>query len=133
MVEPYEGARDVVRQLEADGAKLALVTSKMRRGTALGLRRADLEDAFDTWVCADDVVRGKPDPEPVLRALEALGTTPSAAVFVGDSPHDLAAAKGAGTYSAAATWGPFAHEDLAKHAPDFWLKHPRDILTIRPG
>ena len=44
-------------------------------------------------VGADDTARHKPDPEPILLALERLGAQPEDAVYVGDSPFDIGAAR----------------------------------------
>ena len=55
-----------------------------------------LERYFETVVTGDDTERHKPDPEPLLLALERLGASPSAAAYVGDSPFDIRAAKAAG-------------------------------------
>jgi pyrophosphatase PpaX len=106
------------------------VTSKLRPGALLGLRAAGLEDAFDVVVGADDVQHHKPDPAPVLAALERLGADPTGTVFIGDSPHDMAAGRAAGVWTAAALWGPFARAALEPHRPDFWLAAPKDIARL---
>jgi pyrophosphatase PpaX len=129
MVRPYDGIVEAVRTLAAR-AELGLVTSKLRPGALLGLRAAGLEDAFDVVVGADDVQRHKPDPAPVLAALERLGADPTGTVFIGDSPHDMAAGRAAGVWTAAALWGPFARAALEPHRPDFWLATPTDIARL---
>jgi pyrophosphatase PpaX len=53
----------------------------------------------------EDTSSHKPDPEPVLLAIEQLGGTPDEAVYVGDSPFDIRAAKAAGMFAVAVTWG----------------------------
>jgi pyrophosphatase PpaX len=130
MVKPYPGVDEVVRQLKGRGVRLGVVTSKLRRGTLRGLSRCGLDGLFDAIVAADDVDRHKPDPGPVLAALERLGTEPASAVFIGDSPHDLVAGRGAGVRTAAALWGPFPRAWLEPHAPDYWLDAPRDIRSL---
>jgi pyrophosphatase PpaX len=55
---------------------------------------------------------------------------PATTVFVGDSPHDMAAGRAAGVRTAAALWGPFARGDLEPHAPDFWLERPDDLSRL---
>lgn len=129
MVRPYDGVVEAVLALAAR-AELGLVTSKLRHGALRGLRTAGLEDAFDLVVGADDVERHKPDPAPVLAALERLGADPARTVFVGDSPHDMAAGRGAGVRTAAALWGPFPRAALEPHTPDYFLETPRDLLTL---
>lgn len=129
-VRPYPGAVETVRALERQGARLALVTGKMRRGAGAGLRVLGLEDAFPLRVCGDDVTQGKPHPESVHKALDALGVPASDAVFVGDSPHDMGAGRAAGVATAAARWGPFADADLATFAPTHWLDDLPSLLRL---
>ncbi len=127
-VRTYEGATEVVQALRAQGKALAIVTSKMREGTERGLRFLGLEDTFDAVVCADDVTHGKPDPEPVQLALSLLKVEATRAVFVGDSPHDMASGKAAGVKTLAALWGPFTREALEETQPDGYLTSPEEIL-----
>ncbi|HEX9580644.1 MAG TPA: HAD-IA family hydrolase [Gemmatimonadales bacterium] len=133
LVQPYPGVNDVVQFLKAQGKRLGIVTSKMRRGTLHGLALCGLDGVFDSIVAADDVDRHKPDPTPVLKALEWLGAEAASAVFVGDSPHDLAAGRAAGVRTAAALWGPFPKDWLTPHQPDYWLEAPGDVLRLERG
>jgi pyrophosphatase PpaX len=130
MVNAYPGVPEVVRELSRRGARLGLVTSKLNDNAWLGLRVAGIKDAFEVLVGADDVRRGKPDPEPVLLALDRLGVSAADALFVGDSPHDIESGCRAGVKTAAATWGPFARAALEAAKPDFWLEKPDDLLRI---
>lgn len=130
MAKPFEGAADTVRALHAEGIEQAIVTGKRRRGTTYGVRLLGVEDVLTTWVCADDVERGKPDPEGVLRALELLEVDASEAIFVGDSPHDMEAGRRAGVKTVAAAWGPFSIEQLEPHQPSLWLEDVRDALEL---
>lgn len=132
LVRPYDGIVSAVRALKEEGKRLGLVTSKVRSGAARGLRVAGLDQAFDVIIGADDVRHPKPHPEPVLVALDRLGTQPGEAVFIGDSRHDLESGRAAGVKTAAALWGPFDRAHLADLEPDFWLEHPGDILTLTP-
>jgi pyrophosphatase PpaX len=79
---------------------------------------------------AEDVTNHKPHPEPLLRALAQLGAPPAQALYVGDSTHDIAAARAAQMSVAAAAWGPFPRHELVSLAPDFLLDDPSDLLSI---
>jgi pyrophosphatase PpaX len=124
MVRPYPGVTRAVTAMHACGARLGIVTSKTREGAVRGLAHCGLDGLFDVVVGADDVERHKPDPEPVRRALELLGAPADGTVFVGDSPHDLAAGRAAGVATAAVGWGPFPRAALEPHAPDHWIDEP---------
>jgi len=52
------------------------------------------------------------------------------AVFIGDSPHDIAAGREAGVTTAGVLWGPFAREELTRASADFLLESPAEILFL---
>lgn len=133
LVRGYPGVPEVVRAIKAVGASLGVVTSKVREGAQRGLLAGGYDGLFDVIVGADDVERTKPDPEPVHRALDQLGTTPDRAIFIGDATHDLIAGRAAGVKTAAALWGPFARDVLAPHTPDFWLEGPGALRRLLDG
>lgn len=130
MVREYPGVRDAVERLRARGFRLGIVTSKLRDGAVRGLRCCGYDDVFDVLVCADDVNRTKPHPEPVDKACTALGAQPEATVFIGDSPHDLVAGRAAGVATGAVLWGPFARTELAPHAPNYWFETPGELTHL---
>ena len=73
MVEVYPGVREALENLcVREAVRLAIVTSKNRRGTRRGLQLCGLEQYFDVFVTADDVDKYKPDPAPVIAALDQL-------------------------------------------------------------
>jgi pyrophosphatase PpaX len=133
MVRPYPGVVGMVRHLAERGARLGIVTSKMRAHAERGLHVAGLQGAFEVIVAAEDVTRGKPDPEPVLRALERFGRSAEETLFVGDSPHDIHAGNRAKVSTAAATWGPFPRAALEKARPTHWVDRPEDVLLQVPA
>ena len=133
MLRPFPGAAETVRALEARGVALAIVTSKYRRATLQGLDLCGLTRHFPVIVTPEDVANPKPHPDPVLAALERLGASASEALFVGDSPHDIASGKAAGTRTAAALWGPFPRQALERERPDAWLECQEDVLELVGG
>jgi pyrophosphatase PpaX len=130
MLRPFPGAAETVRELARRGVGLAIVTSKHRRATLRGMDLCGITDHFDVIVTPEDVANPKPDPEPVRIALERLGVAPEEALFVGDSPHDIAAGRGAGTWTAGALWGPFPREALERERPDALLQAQEDVLRL---
>ena len=130
MVRAYNGIHEALDALAARKGKLGVVTSKQHASAQRGLERCGLAGRIEVLVGADDVDQGKPAPDPVLLALELLGARPERAVYVGDSPHDVAAGRAAGTRTAAVLWGPLSREELAPHKPDLWLEHPADLARL---
>ena len=88
------GAAELLAELDAAGIPKALVTSAQRRIMNAVLASTGL--AFATTVCAEDVRRSKPDPEPYLRAAALLGEAPGGCVALEDSPRGIASAQAAG-------------------------------------
>src|SRR5207249_1315152 len=103
----YDGVAEAVSAMHAAGVQLAAVTSKSRRLALRDLEFVGLLSHFSAIVAEEDAARHKPHPDPLLVALERLGSAPEGALMVGDSPYDIAAARAAGVRSGAALWGPF--------------------------
>lgn len=100
------GTRVFLDALPAD--RWAVVTSATRR-----LAEARLEAVGilpKTLVAADDVTRGKPDPEPYLLAARELGVDPARCVVFEDAPAGLRAGRAAGMTTVALTTTHQAHE-----------------------
>ena len=130
MVRPFPEIQAAITALKVGGMTLGVVTSKARTGLHRGLSVCGLEHLFDTLISVDDVTRYKPEPEPVLKALDSLNGEALRTVFIGDSPHDMAAGRAAGVLTAAALWGPFNKGHLEAHAPDYWLDSPTEITQF---
>ena len=132
-VKPYPGIVEVVIAVREAGCRTALVTSKSRQGAGRGLRLVGLDSTFDLLVCADDVERPKPHPEPVHRALRELDADVGRTLFVGDSVHDMKSGRAAGVTTGAVLWGPFGRDDLADTTPDYWLEEPEELRELVLG
>jgi HAD superfamily hydrolase (TIGR01509 family) len=90
------GALTALRTIRGAGFATALVTNTGRYLTDKALVGIGGEH-FDVTVCGDEVSRGKPAPDPYLRAAELLGLAAPDCVAVEDSPTGIAAAEASGT------------------------------------
>lgn len=88
--------------MAAVGARAAIVTSASRELAVLRLGAARLE-APSAFVTADDITRGKPDPQPYLIAAEKLGVDPARCLVVEDAPAGLRSGRAAGAATLAVT------------------------------
>ena len=93
---PYPGVNAALARLHAGGVPMAVVTNKAAAFTRPLLAATGLLPYFSTVVSGDTLPWKKPDPRPVLHACEELRVAPAQALFVGDSIHDVEAARGAG-------------------------------------
>ena len=89
------GALELVAGVRASGVRTALVSSSFRVLVDAALVKLGA-DNFDATVAGDEVSRGKPDPEPYLKACAELGVESGAAVVVEDAMNGVRAAEAAG-------------------------------------
>lgn len=131
-LEAFDDLLVLLPGLRAEGRKLGIVTAKRHRTVALALDRFPaLREDFDIVVAHEDTERHKPDPDPVLHALDQLGATPQQAVYIGDSPFDIRAAKSAGTFAVAVAWGGIHPDDrLLAEKPDAFVRSPEELLSV---
>jgi pyrophosphatase PpaX len=128
-LEAFEGIEHVLAELKRQGRRLGIVTAKRRKTVELAFAVLPLERYFDVVVTSDMTERHKPDPEPVLTALERLGVQPGEAAFVGDSPFDVASGRAAGVFTVAVAWGNIHPiENLAE--ADVLVKSPAQLLEV---
>jgi pyrophosphatase PpaX len=131
-LEAFDDLLALLPKLRGDGRKLGIVTAKRHCTVALALERFPaLREEFETVVTHEDTERHKPDPEPVLLAVERLGGSPSQAAYVGDSPFDIRAAKAAGVFAVGVAWGGIhPDERLLAEEPDAFVRSPRELLDV---
>ena len=93
------GTRALLDSVPAD--RWAVVTSATRRLAEARLDEAGIRPK--TLITADDITRGKPDPEPFLLAARRLGVDPTRCVVFEDAPAGLQAGRSAGMTTVALT------------------------------
>jgi pyrophosphatase PpaX len=122
----FEGVLDVLRRLKIEGRQLGIVSAKRRPTIERVLQGVGMGEYFDVVVGSDDTDRHKPDPAPVLKALELLEAEPEDAAYVGDSPFDVAAARAAGVFAVAVGWGGIHRVEDA----DAFVETPEGLLGV---
>lgn len=85
---------DVVLRYLKERFKVGIFTGRPKKDALDALQRFNRTDFFEIVVTRDDVEKGKPDPEGLLLACEALQVTK--AIYIGDNPDDALAAQSAG-------------------------------------
>lgn len=92
----YPGVVDGLHALRSRGLRLACLTNKPTDFARPLLAAKGLDDFFEVVFGGDAFARKKPDPLPLLKTCEHLGTTPARTLMVGDSSNDARAARAAG-------------------------------------
>ena len=129
LLRTFDGIPEMIVRLRKRGARLGVVTAKIRSTMELGFEHVPLERSwFEVLVAKEDTDRHKPHPEPLILALELMGAVAGDAIYVGDSPFDIRAAHAARVTAAAAAWGDiFPRDVLVAEAPQMVFDSPDQV------
>ena len=127
MFEVYYGIHPTLKTLKSSVANLSIVTSRSNNEVASDMTLNGLISLFDIIVTSDLTEKHKPNPEPLLYAIEKGHYLPSETLYVGDSVYDFKAACGANIAFAKALWG---LKTFDIRVQDYALKQPLDLLKI---
>ncbi len=119
-----------LEELHALGVAMAVCTNKPTTFSKKILSFLELAQYFQAIVGPDVAGARKPDPQHVLCTLEATHCLPSEALFVGDMPIDVHAARASGIDVAVVTTGSSSQEQLRASQPDHYLEHFSDLMKI---
>jgi phosphoglycolate phosphatase len=112
----YPGVAEGLAALRARGLPLACLTNKPLAFARELLQAKGLAGHFVQVFGGDSFERSKPDPLPLLKTCEALGSAPAQTLMVGDSQNDGLAARGAGCPVVLVTYG-YNHGEPIAQAP----------------
>ena len=130
-LQPCAGMGAALAELKRQGRTLGIVTAKRRVTVDLAFEHVPFGHLFDVVVGGDETERQKPDPAPVLLALERLGARAEDAAYVGDSPFDIGAGNAAGVFTVAVTWGGIhGRERLEPQLPDAIVDTAEELLAV---
>ena len=93
--KPIGRAIEFLQEAKNEGKKLCLATSTIKKFSDIILQEYKIYDYFDVIITAEDVEKGKPDPEIYTLALKKMNTTETDAVVFEDSYSGILAAKNA--------------------------------------
>ncbi|MBP3967124.1 pyrophosphatase PpaX [Paenibacillus lignilyticus] len=131
-VSAFPQVAEVFARLHEAGIQIGIVTTKMRLTTERGLRYVGLYDYVEPGaiVTIEDVEHPKPHPEPVLKALEALGADPATTLMVGDSVVDIEAAEAAGVISVGVAWSLKGEAKLRESGARHVIHNMRELYAF---
>ena len=94
--KPFPETGEVLSELKRRGKRIAIASGKYRYKIENLLEKYGMLGYPEKIVGYHDTARRKPFPDPILLAMSGSGVPPEQTVYVGDSPHDSAAAESAG-------------------------------------
>jgi phosphoglycolate phosphatase len=129
----HGGVVEVLQRLGTEGLRLGVCTNKAQAPTDRLLAALGLERFFAAIVGGDAVPAKKPDPGHLRAVLERLGAAPARSVMVGDSEHDVLAARSLGVPSVLVSFGytPVPARALgAERVIDHFLDLPAALASL---
>ncbi len=124
-LRPYDGITELIFKLNHCRIPVSIVTSS----PSLYCHRIIQywKWKIDVTVCYHDTHYKKPNPEPILLAIQKLNVSNSSVVAIGDDAKDIIAAKKADVLSVAAVWGSSNKKELLDSKPDKVLESVNDL------
>jgi|SRR5690625_4415938 len=129
-VKLFPNVKETLEKLQENEIRMGIVSAKMRDGVELALDVTGITQYFDSIVSIDDVRNPKPHPEPVLKGMKDLDSTPEETIMVGDNYHDIESGKNAGSKTVAVAWSLKGEEYLQKFNPTYMVKDMCELLPI---
>lgn len=99
MVKLNPGALELIDKIKMGGGKVGILTTSKRIWVEPAMKNLGILDRIDIFLGKEDVIKYKPDPEIILKAIEFLGGKKEETVMIGDTFNDVFAAKTAGVES----------------------------------
>ena len=127
---PIPGAKAALEQLKSRGVRIAVLTNSGRKAAFESLRRAGLLDLFEFVLTRDETIVMKPSPGGLAMAASRLGQGADAVYYVGDSPYDIAAARGAGVKVVSVASGNYSVERLRSEGADFAVASITEVPAV---
>jgi HAD superfamily hydrolase (TIGR01509 family) len=123
----YPGVSEMIAALPG---RKSTATTKGTATAGMVLEQFGLRPYFE-HVQGTDGFPSKPEPDVILKALDALGARPEDCLMVGDSGPDMDAGRRAGVRTCAVRWGYGNHEEMARLQPDYWIETPGELVCSR--
>ena len=127
---PYDGIREVLHTLQAEGWVLAVASNKFDSGTRKLVASIFPEVEFKAVYGNREGFPLKPDKALLDLIMEECGASPATSFMIGDSGVDIQTAKSAGVRSVGCLWGFRSREELEAQGADYIATHPLELLQI---
>ncbi|GAA4929665.1 HAD family hydrolase [Streptomyces coeruleoprunus] len=129
--EVFPEMRAFVDRLHGEGVPMAVASGSSRAAIEAVLRGTGLDARFDVLVSAEEVPRGKPEPDVFLEAARRLGADPAECVVLEDAPPGAAAAYAAGMRCIAVPYLPSSVDDPAFRSAGLLFRGGQREFTAR--
>jgi len=124
----FEGVAELLAELERRAVLWGVVTNKAERYTFPLLELLGVRSRAACIIGGDTTGRIKPDPAPLLAAIERIGIAPHHCVYLGDDRRDMEAGRAAGIKVIVAGFGYLNGNDPETWDADGMIDKPLELL-----
>ena len=117
-------------KLAADGENLSLITGNSLEIARKSLYKAGLSEYFNSFYGIENLVKGKPSPEGLKKAMEVSRVSSEQTRYVGDTPLDAKFAKAAGSKICLLYTGLYSRTDLEEENPDYIAENASEVYDF---
>lgn len=128
----FPKVRETLLALKEQGLTLTIASSRWHKSLSELTHDLQIAEYISYLVGADDVVKAKPDPEPVLKTLSAMGFKANEALVVGDMNVDILMGRNAGAKTCGVTYGNGTKQELEEAGADYLIDSIDELLTVPP-
>lgn len=121
---------ETLHALKGKGLTLAIASSRNHASLVELTLELGISDTISYLIGADDVEKAKPNPEPVLKVLNALGYKAHQALVVGDMNVDILMGVHAGAKTCGVTWGNGTIKELKEAGADYIINSIDELIGI---
>ena len=121
---------ETLAELQRRGITMSVASSRNTTSLRGFLKDMGIEQYISYVLGAEDVTKPKPDPEPVLKTLEAMNIPASEALVVGDMPVDILMGRNAGTRTCGVTYGNASRQQLEEAGANFVIDDMEELIEI---
>ncbi|MDD3221687.1 MAG: HAD family hydrolase [Clostridia bacterium] len=129
-VRVFDGMRDTLQKLKAQGLKLAVLSNKPHPQTIKVISNLFGEGLFDHVQGQQEGIEKKPDPSGALAIAKAFGLATDECMYIGDTNVDMKTGNRAGMYTIGVLWGFRTKEELLENHAQALAEHPEDLLDL---
>lgn len=124
----YPGVVETLDEIQRQGIEMAVASSRTKQSLLEFCKATDISKYFAMILGCDDVTHAKPNPEPALTIIKALGKKADSSVMVGDMPVDIEMGRRAGCITVGAEYGNSSDTALEKAGADYIIDHMPTLL-----
>lgn len=130
VIPTFPNVLETLYRLHEQGYTLTIASSRSHRSLNEFVNDMHLNELIPYVLGAEDVVRAKPHPDPVLQTLEAFGCKPEDAWVVGDTWYDIKMGRRAGVRTCGVTYGNGTREELIHAGADVLIDDFGELINI---